>query len=139
MADCVFCKIISGDLPVQKVYEGEKVIAFLDIKPIAWGHVLVVPRDHHATFLDLPKDLVRELALESKKVAAAAVKAARADGFNLLMNNDRCAGQAIPHAHFHIVPRKPKDSIKFNWVTTDSEAGELELIASAIRGELAQE
>ena len=136
MADCVFCKIISGDLPVQKVYDGEKVIAFLDIKPIAWGHVLVVPRDHHATWLDLPKELVTELALESQKIAAAAVKAARADGFNLLMNNDRCAGQAIPHVHFHIVPRKPKDSIKFNWATTDSEAGELELIASAIRGEL---
>ena len=136
MADCVFCSIVSGSIPAQKVHEGKDVIAFLDINPIARGHVLVVPREHHATWLDLRDELAAALALESQRVARAVVKAQGADGFNLLMNNDKCAGQAIFHAHFHVVPRKKDDGIRFNWKTKPYAGGEIDTVAAAIRAEL---
>lgn len=136
MADCIFCQILAGKIPAQKVYEGEQIVAFLDINPIAPGHVLVVPREHQETWLDLRDGLAATLAMESQRVARAVVKATGADGFNLLMNNDRCAGQAIPHAHFHVVPRRKGDAIKFNWVTKPYPEGEIDKVAGAIRAAL---
>ena len=116
-ADCIFCRIQKGEIPAQKVYEDDRTFAILDINPVAWGHVLVLPREHHETWTDLPADLLADLAKVSQKVAVAVKKAAGAEGFNLLMNNHRCSGQAIYHAHFHIIPRKTNDNITFQWKT----------------------
>ena len=79
----------------------DRTVAFLDINPVASGHVLVLPKDHFEMWTDLPADLVAGLAQAAQTVARGVVKAAGAQGFNLLMNNHRCSGQAIPHAHFH--------------------------------------
>ena len=116
-ADCIFCRILKGEIPAQKVYDDAKCFAILDINPVAWGHVLVLPKEHFETWTDLAPELLAELAKVSQKVAAAVRKATGSEGFNLLMNNHRCSGQAIFHAHFHVIPRKTNDGIKFNWMT----------------------
>lgn len=136
MAECIFCKIVEGAIPSQKVYETEKVVAFLDINPIAFGHTLVMPKAHHETFTDVPADLLAEVARAAQGVARGVLKATGAEGFNLLMNNRRCAGQAIDHAHFHVIPRRNADGIKFQWNMKKYAEGEIEKQAEAIRAAL---
>ena len=132
-ADCIFCRILKGELTAQKVYEDPKAVAILDINPVAWGHALVMPRDHFETWMDLPVDVLSALSLAAQNVARAAMRATGAPGFNLLMNNHRCSGQAIPHAHYHVIPRKPDDGVKYNWPAKPYPQGEIEKAAEAIR------
>ncbi|MBU1854521.1 MAG: HIT family protein, partial [Nanoarchaeota archaeon] len=103
--DCLFCKIVKGEISSAKVYEDDEFFAFLDIKPVNKGHTLVVPKHHCRNLLDFPKAEETDLMEFLKKVANAVVKAVGADGFNLGMNNEAAAGQVIFHAHFHIIPR----------------------------------
>jgi histidine triad (HIT) family protein len=133
MTDCVFCRIQKGEAAAQKVLENERIFAILDINPVAWGHVLVLPREHYETWTDLASDLLADLAQAAQQVARAVKKATGAEGFNLLMNNHRCSGQAIFHAHFHDIPRKTNDGIKFNWVSRPYESGQMEQAAEAVR------
>lgn len=133
MADCIFCKIVRGEIPGQKVRETDRVFSFLDINPVAPGHTLIVPKEHHETWTDIPPDLAAELAREAQVVARAVLKAVGAEGFNLLMNNHRCSGQAIPHAHFHVIPRKSGDGVKYNWPAKPYAEGEVEKIAESLR------
>jgi len=135
MAECIFCSILKGELSVHKVFESEKVVAFLDIHPVSPGHTLVVPRAHFETFTDLPVDIVSALSQASQVVAKGVLKATGAVGFNLLMNNHRCSGQNVAHAHFHVIPRKPKDEISYNWPAPKEavQAVELEKVAEGIR------
>jgi histidine triad (HIT) family protein len=129
--DCIFCKIVRGAIPAEKVFANDVVIAFLDIHPIAPGHTLVVPVMHAETFVDLRPDVLMELALDTQKVARAVLRATGAPGFNLLMNNKALAGQAIPHAHFHVIPRKEGDGVRFGWAP--KEPGDLAKLAADIR------
>ena len=133
MGDCVFCRILAGEIPAQKVHEDARCVAILDINPVAPGHALVLPRDHYETWTDLPADLAAELATAAQAVARGVVKAVGAQGFNLLMNNHRCSGQAIPHAHFHVIPRKSDDGVKFNWPTKVAAGDDLAKMADRIR------
>ncbi|HZE99141.1 MAG TPA: HIT family protein [Planctomycetota bacterium] len=135
-ADCIFCRIVAGEIPAQKVHDDPRVLAILDINPVSWGHVLVLPKEHHETWLDLPPDLAAHLATATQKVGAAVKTAAGAEGFNLLMNNHRCSGQAIFHAHFHIIPRKTNDGKSFEWKTKPYDAGQLDKAADAVRAAL---
>ena len=112
MNDCVFCKIIQGDIPADKVYENDKIIAFLDIQPINKGHTLIVPKKHFADFLDTPEDVLCEMMTSAKKIAAAAVKAVDADGFNIGINTKPAAGQIVMHMHLHVMPRFNNDGLK---------------------------
>lgn len=112
MEDCIFCKIIKGDIPCQKVYENDKVFAFLDIMPVHKGHTLIIPKEHHETLLDMPDDTLAEVTKTAKKVAKAVVKAAGADGFNIGQNNGAAAGQAVFHFHLHVIPRFNGDGLK---------------------------
>ena len=132
-ADCIFCRILKGEIPAQKVYEDAKCFAILDINPVSWGHTLVLTKEHYETWTDLPPDLAAELSRCAQKVALGVKKAAGAEGYNLLMNNHRCSGQAIFHAHFHVIPRKTNDGIKFNWMTKPYETGGIDKAAEAIK------
>ena len=133
MADCVFCKILKGEISAQKVYEDPKTVAILDINPVSPGHALVMPRDHFEMWTDLPVDVASALSIAAQNVARAVVKATGAQGFNLLMNNHRCSGQAIPHAHYHVIPRKSDDGVKYAWPAKSYPPGEIEKSAEAIR------
>ena len=103
--DCLFCKIISGEIPSAKVYEDEYSFAFLDINPINPGHTLLVPKRHFANLYETSDETLKELTPIIKKLAIAVKKAVSADGINIGMNNDPAAGQLVFHAHFHIIPR----------------------------------
>ena len=135
MDGCVFCKIISKDLPSEKIYETDNVYAFLDGKPINRGHTLVIPKKHSTDIFDIPEDELTELMSVAKKISGAALKSLKADGINIGMNNKAAAGQAVMHAHLHIIPRFESDGLK-HWPGKDYAADELKLDAAAIKKEL---
>jgi histidine triad (HIT) family protein len=131
MDDCIFCKIVAGSIPAEKVFEDEATLAFIDIKPVSKGHVLVIPKAHHANLHELPENLLCHLSLVLKKVAGGVQKAMEAEGINIGMNNGAAAGQLIFHAHFHVIPRKTDDGLK-SWGSRAYENGEMEKIAEII-------
>lgn len=112
MKDCLFCKIITGEIPSQKVYEDDATLAFLDIHPVNIGHTLVVPKAHHANLYETPDEVLAQMMAVVKKLSIAVKDALHADGINIEMNNDSVAGQIIFHSHIHIVPRFPGDGFK---------------------------
>ncbi len=111
--NCLFCKIVSGEIPGAKVYENEHVYAFLDISPFAEGHVLVVPKDHSANILELPASDAAEVLAAVGKIGAALMKGLGAEGFHVMQNNFPAAGQTVFHTHFHVIPRKAGDGFSF--------------------------
>ena len=125
MEDCIFCKIVKGEIPCSKVYEDENIFAFLDMAPVHKGHTLVIPKKHFETILDIPEQELKELILAVKKVAIAVEKGVDADGFVVTMSNKKAAGQVVPHAHFHIIPRFEDDGLK-HWPKIEYKEGELE-------------
>lgn len=108
---CIFCEIAAGQAPAERLLETDRVLAFLDIAPVHYGHTLVIPKAHYATFLDLPDDLWLEIGQVSRRVALALQKKLSARGFNLGMNNFAAAGQVVPHAHLHVIPRYDDDGL----------------------------
>ena len=110
--ECVFCKIIKGELPCKKIYEDKEFLAFLDIMPISPGHTLIIPKKHYKNLLSFPKQEDTALLELIKKISLAITKAVSADGFNLGMNNGEAAGQSVMHAHMHIIPRFKNDGLK---------------------------
>lgn len=105
MNECIFCKIINGEIPADKIYEDENFFAFLDIHPVNPGHALLIPKKHYENLYEIPDDLMAKAGPLIKKLAIAVRKGTNADGINLGMNNEKTAGQLVPHAHFHIIPR----------------------------------
>ena len=101
---CVFCKIVQKEAPVNPVFEDEKVIAFMSIKPINIGHTLVVPKKHCENIYDISEDEVAHLYKIVKKIAHAVKKAVPADGIRIVQNNGEAAGQVIFHLHVHVIP-----------------------------------
>lgn len=110
--ECIFCKIVRGEIPCAKVYESENVLAFLDIAPVQPGHSLVIPKEHHPTLFDIPPALAEELLQALQKVGQAVMHATKAQGLNLGMNNHKAAGQLVPHAHYHLIPRFEGDGLR---------------------------
>lgn len=126
MPDCIFCKIVAGQIPSARVYEDATKLAFMDIGPIQPGHVLLIPKAHFERLTELPDDVAADLARALPKLARAVVAAARADGFNLMQTNGACAGQSVGHVHFHIIPRRNDDGYHFHWRPTPYKPGELQ-------------
>jgi histidine triad (HIT) family protein len=114
MEDCLFCKIISGEIPSYNVYEDEKTFAFLDINPINEGHTLVVPKTHVAKITDASGDDLQALTRALKKVVAGIEDGLGVLNLNVIVNQGEDAGQVIPHLHYHIVPRHKGDGVKFD-------------------------
>jgi histidine triad (HIT) family protein len=109
--DCIFCQIAAGQAPAERLLESSRVLAFLDIAPVHYGHALVIPKQHFQTFLDLPDDLWLEMGQVSRRLALALQKTFYARGFNLGMNNFEAAGQVVHHAHLHVIPRYFDDGL----------------------------
>ena len=136
VADCIFCKIIRGEIPCAKVLETDTVFAFLDIAPVTPGHALVIPKAHYHTVLDIPQDLGPDILAAIQILAPAVMQATDAQGFNLTMNTYEAAGQIVPHAHWHIIPRKTGDGLEL-WPQApcpDNEA--MNRIAESIRKQI---
>jgi len=131
--DCIFCRIIAGEIPSAKIYDHGGVYAFLDIAPVNKGHALVVPKKHHATLFDLPPDLGRELLVALKTVGQAVMTATGATGLNVGMNNFEAAGQLVHHAHFHLVPRHVGDGLTLWTQHAYDSVEDMQKLAQAIR------
>ncbi len=130
--DCIFCKIVKGEIPSSKIYEDDEFLAFLDIAPVNPGHTLIVPKIHCKDLLDFPKAEEADLMEFIKKVARAVKKATKADAFNLGMNNGEASGQIVPHAHLHIIPRFSNDGFK-HWPHGTYKEGEAEEVQNKIK------
>lgn len=131
--DCIFCKIIAGQIPSAKVYDRGGVYAFLDIAPVNKGHALVVLKKHYETLFDLPEDIGRELLVALKVVGQAVMKATGASGLNVGMNNFESAGQLVHHAHFHLIPRHAGDGLTL-WTQHAYESVEdMQKLAKAVQ------
>jgi len=111
--NCIFCKIIKREIKAEIIEESNSFIAVKDAKPVTNGHTLIIPKKHLVTLLDIPDKMGEELLNFKKKVAGKLIDTKKGDGFNIIMNNLQCAGQAVMHAHLHIIPRKDGDGIKF--------------------------
>ena len=109
MDNCIFCKIISGEIPSSKVYEDDKVLAFLDISQATKGHTLVIPKEHVRNILEMSAEPAETVFSRVPKIARAVQKATGAIGMNILNNNEEVAGQTVFHAHIHLVPRYGAD------------------------------
>lgn len=101
---CVFCRIVNGELPSDTVYEDERHIAFLDINPFSKGHTLVCPKAHGETIWDMNERDIGELFMVASKVSKAVVEATGADGFRFVQNNGEAANQVVAHVHVHVIP-----------------------------------
>lgn len=132
MNDCLFCKIIAGDIPSEKIYEDDHVFAFLDINPVNPGHTLVVPKMHSQNLYDTDDATLASIMAAVKKIAIAVKQAVSADGINIEMNNDPAAGQVIFHIHVHIIPRS-KDDGAHHWEKMPYSEGEDKRVAETIR------
>lgn len=114
--DCIFCKIINGDIPSAKIYEDDKVYAFLDLGQVTKGHTLVIPKKHARNMLDLDEEAASELYKRVPKIANAVKEAYAADGINIINNNEEIASQTVFHCHVHLIPRYSKnDDFGFKW------------------------
>lgn len=136
MTDCIFCKIVKGEITSAKLYEDEQSLAILDINPLTPGHTLLMTKGHYPTLLDAPAETTAHLIKTSYQIVKAVVQGMKADGYNLLLNNGRCAGQLIPHLHFHIIPRRTDDGVYFHWSPRNYAKGEIEKVAQEIRDHL---
>ncbi len=134
--DCIFCKIVAGEIPSARVYEDERVLAFLDISPLQPGHTLVIPKDHHAQLADMPADTMADLGRVLPRIAKGVAEASGVDAYNILQSNGKVAGQEVFHVHFHVVPRRPGDELGFRWKHGAYDEGDMdawrERIANAI-------
>lgn len=134
--DCRFCAIAAATEPAVLVLEEEHCVAFLDIRPLFAGHVLLIPREHHVTLADLPAELVAPLFTTAQRLCRAVEGALDAQGTFVAMNN--VVSQSVAHLHVHVVPRRRKDGLRgFFWPRTRYAEGEAEAVAGRLRAALA--
>lgn len=135
MNDCIFCKIVDGEVPCHKVYEDDATLAFLDIAPINHGHTLLIPKAHYTDIITTPEEVIVSLARVLPRVAQAVKEGSKADAFNVGVNSGRAAGQIVFHTHLHIIPRFTNDGYR-SWGQKQYAAGEAEAMAERIRQNL---
>ncbi|MFC0625407.1 HIT family protein [Kribbella deserti] len=129
---CLFCAIVAGETPAAIVLDTPELLGFLDIRPVFKGHVLIVPKDHVDTLLDLPSELMTPLLTAGQDTATALAAAVECQGTFVAMNN--VVSQSVPHLHLHVVPRTKGDGLRgFFWPRTKYAEGEIEQYAARIR------
>lgn len=133
MADCIFCKIIAGEIPSSKVYEDDRVVAFLDISQVTPGHTLVVPKQHFRNLLEMDADSASQLFARVPDIARKVMKATGAKGMNILNNNEEIAGQTVFHTHVHLAPRyEDTDGLQISFETHEPDFSALAQLAEKI-------
>jgi len=136
MNDCLFCKIIEGEISATKVYEDKKTFAFLDVNPNNIGHTLVVPKIHSSNIFDIKKEDLKPLFDTVQKIAKAIKESLNSDGINIISNNERAAGQLVFHTHVHVIPRLESDGFKSWKGKVSYKEGEADAIAKKIKEKL---
>jgi histidine triad (HIT) family protein len=128
--DCLFCKIVAGEIPATRVREDERTVAFMDINPATRGHLLVIPREHAADLTEIGAEDLAACTAAAQSLAIRAMDALGADGVNLLNSCRRAAWQTVFHFHLHVIPRYADDPLRLPWLP---EPGDREEIAAAAR------
>ena len=135
-ADCIFCKILAGEIPCFKIYEDDATLAFMDINPANEGHALIIPREHTADVHAVSDDAIAATVKTAKKVAGAVDKTLHPDGLNLLQCNGPAAAQSVFHFHMHVLPRREGDNLKLNWGLEPGDMEAIDVLAARIRANL---
>ena len=133
--DCLFCKIVAGDIPSVRVHEDERTVAFMDINPATRGHLLVVPREHAADVLAIDPEDLKAVVLAAKGLAQRVRDKLGADGVNLLNSTGSVAWQTVLHFHIHVVPRYEDDPLELPWVPKAGNPDQIAATAARLRGE----
>lgn len=134
--DCIFCKIISGDIPSFKLYEDDGTYAFMDINPANDGHALVIPKEHATDVHAISAEAISRTVVTAKKIAAAVEKTLSPSGINLVQCNGEAAGQSVFHFHMHVLPRRKGDDLKMNWGLKPGDMDEIGKLAEKIKRNL---
>ena len=132
--DCIFCRIISGEIPSTTIYENSKFKVIMDIAPANKGHVLILPKEHYDNIYDIDTATAGELFELAVMTARALKSVLDCDGMNILQNNGTVAGQTV--FHMHIIPRYEGDTVNIGWKELSYEDGEMEQLREAIRKEM---
>jgi histidine triad (HIT) family protein len=130
--DCIFCKIVAGELPGTIIDEDERTIAFMDINPATRGHALVIPRKHARDLLEIEPDELAAVAVAAQRLAARVHERLGADGVNLINSCGSAAWQTVFHFHIHVIPRYAGDPLRLPWTPTPGDLGEIAAIAKEL-------
>ena len=133
--DCIFCKIIKGDIPSLKVYEDDAVVAFLDITPVSLGHTLVVPKAHYKDLDEMPETELSPLFGAVQKIGRAVIAMTGSHAYNVGVNTGAVAGQVIMHTHVHVIPRHEGDGLS-HWPKMKATEEEMKATAEALKEKL---
>jgi histidine triad (HIT) family protein len=131
--DCIFCKIVAGELPATKVDEDERTISFMDINPGTRGHALVIPKEHARDLIEISSDDLAAVAQAAQRLAKRMPEALGADGVNLINSCGSVAWQTVYHFHLHVMPRYSYDTVRLPWTPGDG-GDRLDQAAEALRG-----
>lgn len=136
--DCLFCKIAAGQIPAVKVYEDDRILAFMDINPINDGHLLVIPRHHADGLLDIAEEDLQRVALVAQGLARIIRREFKPEGLNIVQSNGQAAGQIVPHFHLHLIPRKPEDRLTklMNWGLEPGDMDKINEVAKKIKSRI---
>jgi histidine triad (HIT) family protein len=135
---CIFCKIVAVEVPAAIVYEDDRALAFLDIGPLAEGHLLVISREHYARVTDFPADRFSAVAAVIPRLIGVVQSVTGCEGVNILVNNGSAAGQVVNHVHWHLIPRRSGDGLGYRWNAGEYSPGRAEELAAAFRTALAR-
>ncbi|KAJ1735267.1 Adenosine 5'-monophosphoramidase [Coemansia biformis] len=128
-AECIFCRIIKGEIPSVKLLETPTTFAFLDIGPLSEGHALVIPKYHAEKLHQLPDEFLADTLPVAKKIAAAL----NLENYNVLQNNGRLAHQEVPHVHFHVIPKPNREEgLTIDWPAKQADPGKLKELAARL-------
>jgi histidine triad (HIT) family protein len=130
--DCIFCKIVAGELPATILDEDERTIAFMDINPATRGHALVIPRAHTTDLMSIDADELAAVSLAAQRLAARAKQRLHADGINVINSCGAAAWQTVFHFHLHVIPRYVGDPLRLPWVPAPGDPAEIAAAAAAI-------
>jgi histidine triad (HIT) family protein len=133
--DCIFCKIVAGELPSARVDEDDRTISFMDISPATRGHALVIPREHSSDLLSVDDEDLCAVASAAQRLATRAKERLGADGVNLLNACGAVAFQSVFHFHVHVIPRYEGDGLRLPWVPTPGDPAEIEAAAQDLSRE----
>lgn len=134
--DCIFCKIIAGEIPSFKLYEDDATLAFMDINPASDGHTLVIPKEHAKDVHAVSEEAIAKTVITAKKIASAVEKTVAPGGINLVQCNGEAAGQSVFHFHMHVLPRRDGDQLKMNWGLKPGDMDAIGKLAEKIKRNL---
>lgn len=130
--NCIFCKIVAGEIPCFKLIEEAETLAFMDINPVHDGHALIIPKAHYPTVFDIAPEAIAAAARTTRRVARAVNAALQPDGLNLVQSNGPGAAQSVEHFHFHVLPRWNGDGLLVNWSPKPGDHAHIAEIAERI-------